>query len=296
MGVRRATETVAFLGLGRMGSRIARNIGRGGFPLVLYNRTTARAKELAGELAAEVASTPSQAASRADVVISMLSDDSAVNEVYSGKGAALSGLGPGKLAVDMSTVSPTFSLDLGERVRATGASMVDAPVSGSVATAESGSLLVMAGGDEPDVERIRPILETTASALVRVGPQGTGASMKLAVNAILFGLNEALSEALIVAERAGIDRLTAYDVIARSAAAAPAVHYRRNMFERPGEDPPSFTIDLAVKDLGLILDMARRVRAAVPQAELNLEVMQEAAATGRGQEDIAAVAQHLRHR
>jgi 3-hydroxyisobutyrate dehydrogenase-like beta-hydroxyacid dehydrogenase len=290
------TQAVGFIGLGRMGSRIARNIAKGGFPLVVHNRTRDRAEAFAAEVGADVAGTPAEAAAASDVVVTMLSDDAAVGAVYDGPEGALSAMGPGKTAMDMSTVSPGFSRELGDRLRAAGAAMVDAPVSGSVATAESASLLIMAGGAEEDVERVRPILETTSSAIVRLGDQGSGALMKVCVNAILFGLIQGLAENLVVAERSGIDREAALEVIVRSAIGAPAIQYRRKEFEHPGEDPPMFTIDLAMKDLRLARDLAAGVSAVLPDTERTLAVMEEAAAAGFGQQDIAALAEYLRTR
>jgi 3-hydroxyisobutyrate dehydrogenase-like beta-hydroxyacid dehydrogenase len=290
------TQTVGFIGLGRMGSRIARNIAKSGFPMVVHNRTRERADAFAAEVGADVAGTPAEAAAASDVVVTMLSDDAAVGAVYGGGDGALSAMGPGKTAMDMSTVSPGFSRELGDRLRAAGAAMVDAPVSGSVATAESAGLLIMAGGTEEDIERVRPILETTSSSIVRLGDQGSGALMKVCVNAILFGLIQGLAENLVVAERSGIDREAALEVIVRSAIGAPAIQYRRREFEHPGEDPPMFTIDLAMKDLRLALDLAASVSAGLPQTERTLGVMGEAAAAGFGQQDIAALAEYLRRR
>ncbi|MGZ8571939.1 MAG: NAD(P)-dependent oxidoreductase [Actinomycetota bacterium] len=289
------TTSVAFLGLGRMGSGIARNIAAAGYPMVLYNRTTSVARDLAAEVGGEVAATPAEAAGAADVTISSLADDAAVRGVYEGPDGLTAGLRPGSIAVDMSTVDPSTVLDLGAAIAEAGSGLVDAPVSGSVATVAAKSLLIMAGGSVDDVDRVRPILEATASNVIRVGDAGAGAAMKLAVNAILFGLNQAVAEALVLAERAGIDRSVAYDVIAGSAVGAPMVQYRRAVFERPGEAPPSFTIDLAIKDLRLILALARRSGATMPQTERNMEVMVGASTRDRGAEDIAALAEHLRH-
>ncbi len=262
---------------------------------MLYNRTTSVARELAAEVGGEAAATPAEAAAAADVTISSLADDAAVRGVYEGPDGLIAGLRPGSIAVDMSTIDPSTVLALSDALGAAGSRMVDAPVSGSVATVAAKSLLIMAGGSVDDVERIVPILEATAANVIRVGDVGAGAAMKLAVNAILFGLNQAVAEALVLAERAGIDRSVAYDVIAGSAVGAPMVQYRRAMFERPGEAPPSFTIDLAIKDLRLILALAGRAGAAMPQTERNLEVMVGASTRDRGDEDIAALAEHLRH-
>ena len=286
--------TVAFLGLGRMGSRIAKNVADAGFPIVLYNRTPSAASELAAEVGGTAAATATAAAAAAAVTLSSLADDAAVRAVYEGPDGLIAGLRPGSVAVDMSTIDPTTVADIDTQIRAKGASFVDAPVSGSTASVETKALLIMAGGSEADVERVRPILEATSSSLVRVGDVGAGSSIKLAVNAIIFGLDISVAEALVLAERAGIDRSVAYDVIAGSAVGAPMVQYRRAQFEQPGELPASFTIDLAVKDLKLILELARRSGAPMPQTERNLEVMSNAVAHGRGDEDIAAVAEHFR--
>jgi 3-hydroxyisobutyrate dehydrogenase-like beta-hydroxyacid dehydrogenase len=284
---------VAFLGMGRMGSRVAGNIAAGGFPTTLYNRTRARAEEVAAPTGASVANAPAAAARDADVVITMLADGPAVESVYRGDDGVLQTLRGGAVAVDLSTTGPTFVRRLAAMVAEAGASLVDAPVSGSVATAESGKLMLMVGGDDTDVERVRPILATAGSTIIHVGPSGAGATMKLAVNAIVFGLNQSISESLVLAEHAGIDRAVAYEVFANSAIAAPVVHYRREAFERPGDVAPSFTIDLAIKDLRLILGLAGDVGAAVPQTELNVDVM-ERAAPAHGRDDISAIAQHLR--
>ncbi len=288
--------TVAFLGMGRMGSRVAANIARAGFPLIVYNRTRTKADEVASATGATVAGTPAEAARGADVVVTMLADAPAVEAVYGGDEGALRGLGPGKVGVDMGTIGPWAIADLGARARDAGAAFVEAPVSGSVATAEAGKLLIMAGGDEADIDRVRPVLDATSSMVIRVGELGAGAAMKLAVNAVLFGLNEALSESLVLAERAGVERRAAYEVFANSAVAAPAVHYRRDVFEAPGSKPAAFTIDLAIKDLALTLRFADEVGATMPQVERNLGIMEDAAGAGRGQEDISAVAEFLRDR
>jgi 3-hydroxyisobutyrate dehydrogenase/2-hydroxy-3-oxopropionate reductase len=286
--------TVGFLGMGRMGRRIAPNIARAGFPLIVYNRTRPRAEDVAEQAGASVGRTPAEVARAADVVITMLADGPALEAVYEGPEGVLAGLGPGAVAIDMSTVGPGLVLSLGERVRARGATMVDSPVSGSVATAESATLMLMVGGDEADVARVRPVLESAGRPVIHVGPPGAGAAMKLAVNAMIFAINQSLSESLVLAERAGIARETAYEVFANSAAAAPVVHYRRPVFEHPGELPPSFTLDLAAKDLRLILELGAQVGAPMPQSERNLQVIEDAIAANRGARDLGELAEFLR--
>ena len=290
--------TVGFAGLGRMGTPMARNVGRAGFELVLYNRTRAKAEKLAGELGARVAQTPRELAAAADVVVTMLADQAAIDAIYQGPDGIVAGLGgagqAGKVVVEMSTIGPAAVAELAGAVRAAGAELVDAPVSGSVSLAAAGELTIMAGGPEEALARVQPVLEAIGKRVFHLGGTGTGAAMKLAVNNVIYGLTEAVAEGLVLAERAGIERARAYEVFANSAAAAPAVLYRRPQFEQPGSHPVSFSLDLAAKDLRLILALAERVGAPMPQAERNLEVMEGASAAGHGDEDLAAVALYLR--
>jgi 3-hydroxyisobutyrate dehydrogenase/2-hydroxy-3-oxopropionate reductase len=167
-------------------------------------------------------------------------------------------------------------------------------VSGSVPSVESGAILVMAGGEESAVERARPALESFAQRIILLGPLGSGSIMKLAVNAMVFGLNQTLSEALVLAEKAGVERHTAYEVIASSAVAAPFVAYKRAAFEDPGSSPVAFALDLVAKDLDLAAALAAGVGAPVPQLEANRRVVGEAIDAGLGDADLSALARHLR--
>jgi 3-hydroxyisobutyrate dehydrogenase-like beta-hydroxyacid dehydrogenase len=194
----------------------------------------------------------------------------------------------------MSTVSPGCIARLARRLAPLGVHLLDAPVSGSVALAEGGQLTAMVGGSTEDLQRVRHVLESMASCIIHVGPLGTGSAMKLAVNAIVFGLNQALSEALVLAESAGIDRQVAYDVFASSAAAAPYVHYRRQSFLQPGEVPVAFSMELARKDLDLIEAFAFQVNAPIPNAKLNRQIVVEALNQGRGNDDVSGIAEYLR--
>jgi 3-hydroxyisobutyrate dehydrogenase-like beta-hydroxyacid dehydrogenase len=172
--------------------------------------------------------------------------------------------------------------------------LVDAPVSGSVAAATSAGLTIMAAGRPEAVGRARDVLGALGSPIIELGPSGSGSSMKLAVNAIVHSLNQALSEALVLAERAGIARTQAYEVFANSAIAAPFVRYRREAYERPGEVPVTFRLELAAKDLRLALALAADVGAELPQTRTNLAVLDEAVAAGFGSDDESGVAEHLR--
>lgn len=285
---------VGIVGTGRMGSAMARALARAGRPLVLHNRTPERVTALAAELGARVAATPAEVASVADVVLTMLADDRAVEQVYGGSDGLIEGVRAGSVLVDLSTVTPETIRSLGDPVRAVGAGLLDAPVSGSTATAESGQLTLMVGGEAADLERARPALEPLAKAIFHLGPLGSGSAMKLAVNAVIFGLNEAVAEGLVLAEAAGIDRALAYDVIAASAAGAPYLGYKRAAFLDPGATPVSFALDLAEKDLRLITALAAALGVPVPQAATNLALVRAASTGGRGGRDFSAVADELR--
>jgi 3-hydroxyisobutyrate dehydrogenase-like beta-hydroxyacid dehydrogenase len=285
---------VGFLGVGSMGAPMAANAARGEFQVRVYNRTRAKADALARRAPVEVAATPAEAADGADVVITMVSDGAAVIDLYTGHDGALSSLPSGSIALDMSTIGPDALTRVHETLAPHDIHVVDAPVSGSVATAEAADLTIMAGGATEDVERVRPVLEAIGTPVIHVGPLGTGQAMKLAVNNIIFGLAEAVAESLVLAERAGIERSSAYEVFTNSAIAAPMVHYRRGAYERPDEAPADFRLALAAKDLELITDLARRVGAPMPQAELNMDLVRRAIADGFGEQDMALVAEYLR--
>jgi 3-hydroxyisobutyrate dehydrogenase/2-hydroxy-3-oxopropionate reductase len=285
---------VALLGTGRMGSAMARSIARGGFELVLFNRSPAKAESLAAELGAKVAGSPAEAVAAATVAISMVSNEAAVEELYRGPDGILDGLAPGLVLLEMSTVPPYVCQGLDDEVRSRGGSILDAPVSGSVPLAEAGTLTIMVGGDDGALEQARPVLEAMSSRIFHMGLLGTGATIKLAVNSIIFALNQSLSEALVLAERAGVERASAYEVFANSAIAAPYTKYKEAAFVDPAGTPVAFSLDLAAKDLDLILTLARAVGATMEQTETNLAIIEAAIASVGPGADLSAIAEHLR--
>ncbi len=286
--------TVGMLGTGRMGGSMARALAAAGFELYLYNRSPERARALATELGAHAEATPAEVARHADVILSSVADGAAVEALYEGRNGVIAGLRPGSVVADMSTVLPETILGLEKSIRSHGAGVLDAPVSGSVSLATAGKLTIMVGGTERDLERARPVLEALATNIFHTGPLGSAAAMKLAVNAVVFGLNQALSEALTLAEAAGIDRSIAYDVLAASAVGAPYVAYKRAAFMAPEETPPAFSLELAQKDLRLIGELAGAVGSDVAQARANLQLLIDTAATEGAQADISSVAAHIR--
>jgi 3-hydroxyisobutyrate dehydrogenase-like beta-hydroxyacid dehydrogenase len=179
-------------------------------------------------------------------------------------------------------------------VRAGGAGILDGPVSGSVTSTLAGELTIMVGGEADDLERARPILDRLARRVFHLGPLGTGAVMKLAVNTLIFGLNGAVAEGLVLAERNGIDRALAYEVLAASAAGAPMIAYKRANFVEPETTPVAFSLALADKDLRLIRELAEASDTSMPQATVNLDTIQAAERSMGENLDFALVASHLR--
>jgi len=285
---------VAVLGCGRMGGAMAATLGRAGFELIVWNRDQEKASRVAGPLSAVVADTPAQAVAMADVALSSLADDAAVQSVYLGEYGVVAGLRPGVVMMEMSTIDPEVVLDVGLAVDATGATLLDAPVSGSVSTVEQGALTIMVGGDSAAVDTARPVLDALAARVIEVGKRGAGAATKLAVNALVHGLNVALSEALVLAEKAGVERSVAYEVFASGAGGAPFVQYKREAYEHPETAAVAFSLDLVAKDLELITGLGDRVGVPMDQAEAELEIVSRAIASGMGDRDLSAVAVFLR--
>jgi len=284
------TARVAVIGTGRMGGAMATRLRGAGFRVTAYNRSRAKAEAVADR----VADTPREAAASADVVLVSLADDAAVFAAYGGDDGIAAGLRPGSVVVETSTVAPETVAALRTLVDKTGATLLDAPVSGSVSFVEQGKLAVLAAGDTEALERARAVLDVLAARVFHLGDSGAGAAMKLAVNSVVHALNQALSEALVLAERAGVPREAAYDVFAASAVAAPFVHYKRDAYLHPDDAPVAFTLQLVAKDLDLILALAERVGAPMQQAHVNGRMARAATEGGFGERDLSAMAEFLR--
>lgn len=287
-------DTVAVVGLGRMGAAMAGTLSQAGLDLVLYNRTRAVAERVAEATRSIVAATPQEAAEAAGIVVSTLADDQAVRDVFSGPVGIAAGLQPGAVALEMSTIDPDVVDEIGALVDATEAELVDAPVSGSVQLVEQGSLTVMAGGEADAIARAGPVLDVLAARVFHVGPRGSGATTKLAVNALVHGINGSLAEALVLAEKAGVDRATAYEVFAAGAGGAPFVHYKQAAYLDPDTAAVAFSLDLVAKDLDLITGLGTRVGVPMPIAEAGLALSRRAIDDGLGERDMSALAVYLR--
>jgi 3-hydroxyisobutyrate dehydrogenase-like beta-hydroxyacid dehydrogenase len=288
------TETIALVGTGTMGGAMVETLRRAGRPVVVYNRTRARADKVATATGASVAASAREAAAGADVVVVSLADDAAVRAVYSGSDGLVAGLRAGCVVLETSTVAPSTIRELARPVEQRGATLLDAPVSGSVPLVERGELTFMVGGDAAALDRVRPVLDILGKRVFHLGAQGHGSIMKLAVNSALHGLNQAIAEALVLAEKAGLDRAATYEVFAASALGAPFVQYKRAAYERPDEVPAAFTLGLVDKDLALIADLAGEVGVDMEQGAANHRVVRAALAAGLGDADMSALAVLLR--
>jgi 3-hydroxyisobutyrate dehydrogenase-like beta-hydroxyacid dehydrogenase len=285
---------VGVVGLGRMGLPMARALRRAGFPLTVYNRTRDRVSLLAGDAGVAVAESPAEVMAAADVVITMLADGDAVEAVMSGSAGLLAGARDGQVLIEMSTIGPDRARSLAARVAEHGVALLDAPVSGSVALAEAGTLTTLVGGDRQAFDRVRPVLAAMTATQLHLGPSGAGAAMKLGLNGLIAATNHAVAEALVFAERSGIDRAAAYDAIAASAVGSPFVAYKRDAFVAPSEEPVAFTLALMEKDLVLYLDLAGRLGVPLTAAAAIREGIARARLSQGDDADLAAVAADLR--
>ena len=285
---------VGFIGLGRMGAPMATNLAAAGYEVVLHNRTAATAEALAERTSATAVGTAREVAEAADVVITLLAAEQALVGMCGGPDGVLAGLRPGAVLIDMGTTGPEGIARLHPRVQAAGGVLVDAPVSGSTAAAEAGALTILLGAPASVVQPLEPILAAMGERVFHLGDTGAGSVMKLAVNNVIYALGNALSESLVLAERAGLSRERAYEVFEHSAIAAPMVGYRRGAYLDPDGTPPAFSMTLARKDLGLITGLAQQLGVDLEQAAANLSIYEQAIVAGFGAEDMAATAVYLR--
>jgi 3-hydroxyisobutyrate dehydrogenase-like beta-hydroxyacid dehydrogenase len=274
-----------------MGAAMAGTLLRAGEPVTVYNRTRARAEAIEG---VTVAGTAREAAAGAEVVIVSLADDDAARDAYERPDGLVAGLRSGTVVLETSTLSPGVVRELAPLVEERGAALLDAPVSGSVPLVERGELTFMVGGDAAALEAVRPVLDVLGKRVFHLGGHGAGAIMKLAVNAALHGLNQAIAEALVLAEKAGIERSAAYEVFASSALAAPFVLYKRAAYERPDETPAAFTLGLVAKDLALAAGLAAEAGTPMPQLTVNRNMVATAVDAGLAEADMSALAVLLR--
>jgi 3-hydroxyisobutyrate dehydrogenase-like beta-hydroxyacid dehydrogenase len=279
------TTTLGFVGLGAMGGRMARRLLDAGFALHGYNRTPAKAADLVAA-GMTLAASPREVAERAEAVFTMVTDDAALEAVTRGPRGIVAGLRPGAILIEMSTVSPAVIHRLAGDVAARGGALLDAPVSGSPATLEAGQLSFMVGGDPAMLERARPFLAAIGPTVTHVGAVGLAKSMKIAVNQGLAVQMLSFAESVLLAEKAGIARERAVEVLLKSVVASPMVKYRGPfVLGMPAEG--WFDVDMIQKDLRLALDMARSSAVALPSVALAHELLTAAKGLGLAKYDFA---------
>jgi 3-hydroxyisobutyrate dehydrogenase len=285
-------QKVALIGLGAMGSGMAGQLLKGGFPLAVYNRSAERAAD-AVKNGARLASSPREAAEGADVILAMLADDDASHAMWLGKDGALHGAKLGAVAVDCSTLSPHWAAKLAMAVHEAGCEFLDAPVTGSKGQAAAGELLFLVGGEAETLDRARPVLNAMSRGLVHLGAVGSGARMKL-INNFMCGVQAAaLGEALAVIERSGLDREAALDVLRNGAPGSPLVKgLSPRMTERIYD--VNFALNLMQKDLRYASDEANANGVTLRTGAAALERFIEASERGWGRRDFSAVAEAAR--
>jgi 3-hydroxyisobutyrate dehydrogenase-like beta-hydroxyacid dehydrogenase len=279
---------VAFLGMGIMGSRMAANVVRGGFEVVVWNRTRERAERVAEATGAELADTPAEAADGADAVITMVVDSPEVEQVLFGEQGAAERLAEGALVIDMSTIAPSAALSIAERLRGSGIGFLDAPVSGSSPKAEDGTLTIMVGGSEEDFERAKPLLDSMGELIVHCGPQSHGQVVKLLNNMLAASNAAALAEALATAERAELDMNALLEVVGASSGNSTMLQIKAEPMIRHSYDP-LFKLDHMLKDVRHCLDTAHELGVKTPVGDATKSLYEAASGQGHGDEDFAAV-------
>ncbi len=278
---------LGFVGLGAMGGRIAKRLLDAGHTVTGYNRTKSRAQWLLAH-GMQWGETPRAVAQAVDIVFSMVTDTAALRQVVEGQDGILSGLSQGKVYIDMSTVSPAVSKAFATRVAEKGAHMLDCPVSGSVITIEQGNLSLMVGGDEAIFERVKPVLLDIGPKINRVGANGQGALMKIAINLNLQVQMMAFCEGLLLAEKGGIPRETALETMRNSVIASPSLKYR-TPFILQAPDEAWFNVNMMQKDMLLALELGRELDVSLPTVAVSNEYLTAARAMGLSQQDFASI-------
>jgi 3-hydroxyisobutyrate dehydrogenase-like beta-hydroxyacid dehydrogenase len=278
---------LGFIGLGVMGSQMVCRLLEKGHKVSGYNRTRAKAEWLV-QKGMQWADSPRAVAAASDVTFAMVTNAAAIEGISEGPDGLLAGLGAGKYLVDMSTVSPEVSRALAAKVRAKGADMIDAPVSGSVITLQEGKLSVMVGGRPETFEKLKPLLLDIGPKVTRVGDNGLALAMKIAVNLSLAVQMMAFSEGVLLAEKSGISREVAVDVLTHSAVASPMIVYRGPFVLK---QPPEawFDCNMMQKDMLLAMEMGRQLKVPVPTTAVTNEFITAARGMGLEKLDFACV-------
>jgi 3-hydroxyisobutyrate dehydrogenase-like beta-hydroxyacid dehydrogenase len=278
---------LGYVGLGAMGGLMAERLLSRGHTVTGYNRTKSRAQSLLDK-GMKWGDSPRAVAAASDATFVMVTNSAALEAVANGPDGLLAGLGAGKLLIDMSTVSPAVSRALAAKVRSQGSEMVDAPVSGSVITLQQGKLSVMVGGEKSAFDRAKPLLDDVGPRVTHVGENGLALSMKIAINLSLAVQMLAFSEGVLLAEKSGISRETAVDVMTHSVIGSPMVQYRGPMVLNMPEEA-WFDVNMMQKDMLLALEMGRQLDVPLPTTAVTNEMLTAARGMGLARRDFAIV-------
>ncbi|ALG08698.1 NAD(P)-dependent oxidoreductase [Kibdelosporangium phytohabitans] len=289
------TQRLGFIGLGAMGSGMASRLAAAGFTVSVYNRTRSKAQALATE-GLTVAATPAEAARDVDVLLVCLATADVVDDLVLGHDGALAAAPAAVTVANMSTVSPDAARTFAERVAAAGHRALDACVLGNANHARDGELRFMIGGDESDVETVRPVLEVLAKEVVHLGGHGMGATAKVAMNLLMGVQMQALAEAIVFGERAGLDRGQLIRMIAASGYSSPVMKFKAGVMARRAFEHADFKLTLMRKDLLLALRDAEALGVDMPATAASFDVLTAAQESGLGDLDCAAVLTEVERR
>ena len=278
--------TIGYVGLGDMGSRMVKRLLDADHTVIGWNRTKSKAQWLL-DAGMQWRDTPRQVTEACDIVFTMVTNTQAVEAVTQGDDGIIAGLQSGNIYVDMSTMSPKYSRELAKQVAQTGAKMLDAPVSGSIVTLESGKLSIMVGGDKDAYESVLPVLQVIGPTVHHVGENGLAVGMKIATNLGLAVQMLAFSESVLLAEKSGIPRETAVEVLIHSVIASPMVKYRGPFVLEHPEGKAWFDCQMMQKDMQLALEMGRDLNVPLPTTATTNEFLTAGRAMGIGDYDFS---------
>jgi 3-hydroxyisobutyrate dehydrogenase len=288
-----AKTNIGFIGTGIMGKPMARNLLKAGYPLTVHNRTKSKARDILSQGAVWAAS-PARAAAASDVVITCVTDTADVQAVLLGQNGVIEKARPGLICVDMSTISPSATRQMGQTLEAKGVTLIDAPVSGGEIGAIEAKLSIMMGGPKEAVEKVRPVMEVMGRTVTHCGPLGSGQITKLANQVMVIHTIMSIAEGLAFAEKAGLDLETTLKVTSAGAAAS---HSLKALGPKiiAGDLGPAFMVDLQQKDLRLVLEYADQIKQPLPGAALAKQLLASLQAKGRGKDGTQALIDVIRN-
>jgi len=286
-------QKIGFMGLGIMGGAMAANILKAGYQLMVYNRTPGKTETLA-QMGAGVASSPRNLAQAADVIIAMVTGPEAIYELLWGDEGAAEVLGPNKVFINMSSVPPRFTRELGEQLALKGTILLDAPVSGTKKPAEEGSLVILAGGKQDKIKELEPLFLTMGKKVIFCGRVGQGSMMKMFINLLLGVMMEGFAEALNFGRLGGLDLEAMLDTVFSGAMNAPMFQVKAGNM-RDKNYPAAFPLKHLSKDAKFVLDTAYELGAPVPAGQMLLHLYRLGVAQGWGDEDISAIARVMEY-